>query len=191
MKKTFTTLFLLLISIISFAGTFDLGIKGSYNTTSLSTDLNSIKADAKMGYNIGAFGRFGGKTFYIQPEFLYVVKNGDFSTGAITDALKMKYIQVPVLLGLNVLDLKVLSLHAFTGPAISFSSGYKSDQNLKYNLSSSTLDYQLGGGIDVLMFTFDVRYEWSLSKKFDASNALGNFTDKGKTFTVSVGFKFM
>jgi hypothetical protein len=101
----------------------------------------------------------------------------------------MKSIQIPVLLGLKVIDLKLASIRAFTGPAISFPTGYNSDQNLKYNFNSSVLDYQLGAGVDVLNFTLDIRYAWGLSKSFDTSNPSSNFTSKGNVFTVSLGFK--
>jgi len=183
------TLSLLTLAMVTFAATFDLGIKAGYNTSKLSTDLNTIKADSKGGYNFGAFGRFGGEKLYLQPEFLYVVKNEGFSGGSATDAIKMKSIQVPVLLGLKLIDLKVASIRAFTGPAISFPTGYDSDHNFKYNFNNSVWDYQLGAGIDLLMFTLDARYEWGLSKSFDTTDPSSNFTSKGNTFTVSLGFK--
>ena len=191
MKKTVITLAFLTLSIVSFAVTFDLGIKGGYNTSKLTSDFNSFKPDAQGGFNFGAFGRFGGNHIYLQPELLYVVKNGGFNISNITYAVKTKSVQVPVLLGMKLLNLKVASIRAFTGPAISFVSGYEIDQNLAYNYNKSTWDYQLGAGIDVLMLTFDIRYEWGLSKKFDSSNLGSNFTSKGNTFTVSVGFKFL
>lgn len=183
------TLSLLALAVVTFASTFDLGIKAGYNTSKLASDMSTFKPDIQGGYNFGAFGRFGGKKFYLQPEFLYVVKNGGYSTSATTDAIKMKSIQVPVLLGLKVLDLKVASIRAFTGPAISFPTGYDSSKNFSYNFNNSVWDYQLGAGVDVLMFTLDVRYEWGLSKSFDTTNPGSNFTSKGNTFTVSLGFK--
>ncbi len=191
MKKTLMTLSLLTLAMVTFAATFDLGIKAGYNTSKISTDLSTIKADSKGGYNFGAFGRFGGKNFYLQPEFLYVVRNEGFSVGSAYDAIKMKSLQVPVLLGYKLIDLKVVSIRAFTGPAISFSTGYESDKSFKYNFNNSTWDYQLGAGVDVLMFTFDIRYEWGLSKTFDTSSLGSNFTSKGNTFSVNLGFKFL
>ncbi|MCL6101574.1 MAG: hypothetical protein M1292_03675, partial [Bacteroidetes bacterium] len=73
--------------------------------------------------------------------------------------------------------------------AISFPTGYDSSKNFSYNFNNSVWDYQLGAGVDVLMFTLDVRYEWGLSKSFDTTNLGSNFTSKGNTFTVSLGFK--
>ena len=187
MKKSFLTLIFAFFAVIASATTFDLGIKGGINTTSFPTSSSSFSADSRGGYNFGAFGRFGGKRLYFQPEFLYVANSGDITVNNVKDAVTMKSIQVPALLGLNLLNLKVTSLHLFTGPAISFSSGYDSSQNLTYNINNSSWDYQLGGGIDILIFTLDLRYSWGLSDK--VSNPA--FTSKVNTFCVSLGIKFL
>jgi hypothetical protein len=185
MKKLFITVSFLVLSLVTFAATFDLGVKLGYNTTKLTADLSAFSADSKGGYNFGAFGRFGGDKFYLQPELLYVVKNGGFKVGTAYDAIKMKTIQVPLLLGYKLVNLKVASIRAFTGPAVSFDSGYEGDIDLADNLKKSGWDYQIGAGVDFLMFTVDLRYEMGLTKKFDS------YSSKGNTFAVSFGFKFL
>ena len=42
MKKTLMTLSLLTLAMVTFAATFDLGIKAGYNTSKISTDLSTI-----------------------------------------------------------------------------------------------------------------------------------------------------
>ena len=190
MKKTLMTILLVVLAATTFAVTFDLGVKVGYNSSKLTTNTSTFSADPEGGYNFGAFGRFGGK-FYFQPEFLYVVNNGGFTVGATTDAIKMKSIQVPLLLGFKLLDLKVAKLHAFTGPAVAFATGYESDKNLTYNIKNSTWDYQLGAGIDVLIFTLDLRYSWGISDKLDTSALNTNFTSKVNAFRVSLGIKLL
>jgi hypothetical protein len=187
MKKFLLTFALIVLSVVTFAATFDLGVKFGYNTTKLTSDLSTFSANSQGGYNFGAFGRFGGSKLYLQPEFLYVVKNGGFKIGSATNAIKMHAIQVPLLLGYKILNLKVASIRAFTGPAVSFASGYKSDQPLTGNLKSSTWAYQLGAGVDFLMFIVDLRYELGLSKQLETST----YTNKANTFSVSFGFKFL
>lgn len=187
MKKILLTILVAFFTMATFASTFDLGIKAGINSTSFPSSSDAFTADAKGGYNFGAFGRFGGKRLYFQPEFLFVSNRGDITINNSVDAVTMKSIQVPALLGLNLLNLKVASLHLFTGPAVSFSSGYDSSQNFTYNLNNSTWDYQVGGGVDVLIFTLDVRYSMGLSDK--VSNT--TFTSKVNTFCVSLGIKFL
>ncbi len=191
MRKSLMTFAMLLLAFSTFAGTFVLGLKGGINTSKLTTDVSTLTADAKGGYNFGAFGRFGGKHFYLNPEFLYVVNNSNITSKGVIDAVKTKSIQVPVLLGLNLLNLKVLKLNAFTGPAISFGSGYESSQNLKYNINKATWDYQVGAGIDLLIFTLDVRYSWGLSNNLSSTNIGSNFTSKENAFRVSLGIKLL
>jgi hypothetical protein len=192
MRKSLMTLTLLLLAFTTFAGTFALGIKGGINTSKLSTNLNALTADMQGGYNFGAFGRFGGKHFYLNPEFLYVVNNSKITSGGVTDAVKTKSIQVPVLLGLNLLNLKVIRLNAFTGPAVSFGTGYESDKSWTYNMNKASWDYMLGAGIDLLMFTLDVRYSWGLSTKdFTPNNPSSSFTSKVNAFRISLGFKIL
>jgi hypothetical protein len=187
MKKTLMTFVFAVLAILTYGATFDLGVKAGINTTSFPTSSSSFSADSRGGYNFGAFGRFGGKRLYFQPEFLFVSNKGDISVNNSKDAVTMKSIQVPALLGLNLLNLKVASIHLFTGPAISFSSGYDSSQDLTYNLNKSSFDYQIGGGVDVLIFTLDLRYSMGLSDKVSTSD----FTTKVNTFCVSLGIKFM
>lgn len=187
MKKILVIFLVAFCSIGTYASTFDLGVKAGLNYTSFPTSTGSFNADAKGGYNFGAFGRFGGKRLYFQPEFLFVANKGEITIDNSVDAVTMKSIQVPALLGLNLLNLKVASLHLFTGPAISFSSGYDSSQDLTYNLNNSSWDYQLGGGIDVLIFTLDARYSWGLSDK--VSNT--TLSSKVNTFCISLGIKFL
>ena len=191
MRKSLMTFAMLLLAFSTFAGTFVLGLKGGINTSKLTTDVSTLTADAKGGSNFGAFGRFGGKHFYLNPEFLYVVNNSNITSKGVIDAVKTKSIQVPVLLGLNLLNLKVLKLNAFTGPAISFGSGYESSQNLKYNINKATWDYQVGAGIDLLIFTLDVRYSWGLSNNLSSTNIGSNFTSKENAFRVSLGIKLL
>ncbi len=190
MKRFLLTFSFVVLAMVTFAATFNLGLKAGYNSSKLSGNVSNFTSNADGGYAIGAFGRFGGK-LYIQPEFLYVVNNSNLTVGTAKDALKTKFIQVPLLLGLKLLDLKVVQLHAFTGPAVAFSSGYESSQNLKYNLSKSTWDYQLGAGLDLLIFTLDVRYSWGLSNRIDTSDIGSNFSSKANAFRVSLGIKFM
>jgi hypothetical protein len=192
MKKSLMTITLLLLAFSTFAGTFTLGLKAGYNTSSLPTSFSTLAVDAQGGYNFGAFGRFGGKRFYFNPEFLYVVNNSKLTAGGVTDAVKTNSFQIPALLGLNLLNLKVIKLNAFTGPAVSFGKGYDSSQNLTYNLNSSSWDYQLGAGIDILIFTLDVRYSWGLTdQNFSPSNMSSSFTSKVNAFRISLGIKLL
>jgi len=190
-------------------GPFTIGLKAGINSSKITTDnptvsgytFSDFKSDAKSGYNLGAFARFGTKV-YLQPELLYCVRNGEtnfMSSGvAKSQSIKLKTIQIPVLLGFKLIDLKLASIRAFTGPAMSFATtGSTVESNLvnvdPKNYKKNIWDWQLGGGVDVGMITLDVRYSWGLSNLSDVNTNTTNigFTNKGNTLTFSLGFKFI
>ncbi len=208
MKKSVLTLTLMIMVVLSTYAQFPftIGIKGSVNSSKITTDnyslngvtLNDFVSDSKSGYDLGVFARLGNK-LYLQPELLYSVKKGKSFSGTTIQNLDIKSIQVPLLLGVKVIDLKAASIRAFTGPAMSFvmnnsdityegvTSGLYDTKNYKNNI----WDWQLGGGIDIGPLIFDVRYEWGLSNVSDGNiNAIG-FVNKGNTLTFSLGFKFL
>jgi len=210
MRKSILTFTLMTLVLSTFAiGPFTIGLKGGINSTKITTDnysgsytFNDFKSDAKSGYNLGAFARFGTK-IYLQPELLYCVKNSQSSSdgtgGTVTQSVKLKTIQVPILLGFKVIDLKLASIRAFTGPAMSFpmksskvtydgvSGPIYDTENYKNNI----WDWQLGAGVDVGLITLDCRYEWGLSNTSEGNVSKVGFVNKGNTLTFSIGIKFI
>jgi hypothetical protein len=202
MKKTLMTLSLLALVMVTFGQTFDLGIKASYNTTKFNLSASSITNGFKngSGVNFGAFARVGGSKIYLQPELLYssvtttytyTIKNTVGVVSTLTNDVKLKTFQIPILLGVKLLDLKIASLRAFTGPAASFVTN-KGLQDLttqiKDNFTSNSMawSWQVGAGVDVLMFTLDVRSDFGITElKTVTADSF-----KGRTLTVSLGFKF-
>jgi len=214
MKKLFLTFALMTALLSTYAQgnmTFDLGVKGGINSTKVTTENPSItgytfddfKSDSKMGYNLGLFARLGGERIYLQPELLYCIRKGEtvFNSstgGASIQKLNLKTIQVPVLLGFNLIDLRLVSIHAFTGPAMSFIlSSSNVESNLPNfdpnNFKNNIWDWQLGAGIDMGPLVFDIRYEWGLTKYSDGNFSPSNigFVNKGNVLTFSLGLKFM
>ena len=212
MKKSILTITLMTLVFISYAQlpfTFDLGLKFGINSSKITTKNPSIsgynfsdfRSDAKSGFDFGAFARIGGKKIYLQPELLYCKRNGQtsFTAGSQTgeQSLDLKTIKIPVLLGFKLIDLKLASLRAFTGPAMSFVSSGSNIRSAVVNLDpknykNNIWDWQLGAGVDVLKFTFDVRYEWGLSKLSEGGTTTNiGFVNKGNLLTFSLGFKFI
>ena len=126
-------------------------------------------------------------------------------------------LQVPVLLGVKIIDFDVVALRAQVGPTANFV--LKSKTLVDYSINgeqgqqteaSNTQDFdpktiswgvQAGLGVDLLDFiTLDVNYNFGLSKMFKALNntALGDTFDftnidntKQNIFMVTVGLKFL
>lgn len=206
MKKSILTIALLTIVLSTYAQlpfTFDLGIKAGINSNQVNTSsatINNINytnftSTGKSGFDFGIFARLGGKRLYLQPELLYCQQNGQSGDALVTQNLNLKTIQVPVLLGFKLINLRVASLRAFTGPAMSYVlTSSNLEMNLPNfdpkNLKNNIWNWQLGAGIDILKFTFDIRYSWGLSNTSEGNlNNIG-FVNKVKAMTFSVGFKF-
>jgi len=207
MKKSILTFTLMTLVLSTFAQLpFTIGVKGSINSSKITTDnyslngvtLNDFRSDAKSGYDLGAFARLGTK-IYLQPELLYCVRKGQSMSGSTAQNLDIKSIQVPVLIGAKLIDLKLASIRAFTGPAMSFvmnsseitysgvTAGLYDTKNYKNNI----WDWQLGAGVDVGPLVLDVRYEWGLSNVSEGKVGSIGFVNKGNTLTFSLGFKFI
>jgi len=207
MKKSILTITLMTMVLSTFAQlpfTFDLGLKAGINSNQINTSnatINNINytnftSPGKSGFDFGVFARLGGKRLYLQPELLYCQQKGQSSNALVTQDLNIKTIQVPVLLGFKLINLKVASLRAFTGPSMSY---VLTSSNIKMNLpnfdpknfKNNIWNWQLGAGVDILKFTFDVRYQWGLSNTSDGTLNNVGFVNKVNSLTFSIGFKFI
>lgn len=239
MKKTFLLIAaLLMMGSVAFAGGgFDLAIgpKVGYQTAKLSYDRANIKSDFSNHFTVGLFGRVTVGRFYVQPEVLYfktsnvfdanVVGTGsdnlfNLPTGAeVNLTLNQMNLQVPVMVGVNVIDLDLITLRAQVGPTANFVLKSQTLFDQTYSIDGQTAELentttdenfdpktiawgvQAGIGIDVLSrFTLDINYSFGLSKMFDTLGQttlgqtfnFGNIDDtKQNLFMVTLGIKLL
>lgn len=240
MKKTFLLIAaLLLMGSAAFAGGgFDIAIgpKIGYQTAKLSYDKADIKAGLSNHFTAGLFGRVTIGRVYVQPEVLYfktsnifdvtVAGTGDnnlfdLPTGAEANlTLNAMNLQVPVMIGFNIIDLDVATLRAHVGPTANFTLQSRTVADYKVNIEGEIQDVeqeingnddfdpkgiswgvQAGVGVDVLnKITLDVNYNFGLTKMFNAlgQTTLGETFDfsnidntKQNMFMVTVGFKLL
>ena len=201
MKK----LVFLIVSLFSFSFLhaqlpISFGPKVGFTTSKLSTDKDEIKESFKANFQGGAFLRLGRKT-YLQPEVNFISKGGLFSKNEFMGAreIGLATIEIPVLLGVRLLDLKLANIRVMAGPSMAFVI----DKNIRMqdDLTSPQLTrdeildkledviwgVQAGAGIDLLMFTLDVRYEWGLNNVINHQN----LELKNSIFNVSLGWKIL
>jgi Outer membrane protein beta-barrel domain len=198
MKKIVLSVVFTALVASSFAQ-FHFGVKGGLNksTTLTESTINSatFSSLSKSGYNLGVFARLGVKKFYVQPEILFCHKLCGSSAGAVLQNLTLNTFQMPVLLGYKLIDLKLASLRVFTGPAMSVKASGNQVSNISSvsldKLNNNTWDWQLGSGIDIGPLTFDIRYEWGLSKLSVPILTGSGFGNKANFVSLAVGFKFI
>ena len=192
---------------------FRIGIKGGVNLARLETDglvtlngaviKNQLQAslDTKQSYVGGIYARLGRKIF-IEPEVLVSTKGGSIYVPGLSQTKQFTFtnIDVPVLLGFRW---KIF--HVMAGPVASYTLKTDTELNDLINLvttkytgttaeiaAKTSFSYQVGGGIDLLGFTLDVRYEGNLSQ---LTNTLPiptgiTFSPKLNLYQVTLGYKF-
>ena len=158
MKKTILILAaLLMIGSAAFAGGgFDIAIgpKVGFQTSKLSYNKADIKSGFSNHFTAGVFGRVTVGRLYVQPEVLYFKTSNVFDahvvgvesdnlfnlpTGAnINVTLNQMNIQVPILIGVNVIDLDLVTLRAQVGPTANFVLQSKTVYDQTYTLNGQT-----------------------------------------------------
>ena len=236
MKKTFLLIAaLLMLGSAAFAdggSGINLGIKAGFQTAKLSYEKANIKSDFANHFTVGLFGRVSAGRLYVQPEVLYFKTSNVFSAtvtpedngNLIEDAhvnltLNQMNLQVPVMIGIKVIDLDLITLRAQAGPTANFVLKSQTLFDKTYSLNgdqpeedtntdeefdpkSIAWGVQAGIGVDVMKrFTLDINYSFGLSKMFDTleNTTIGEYfnTDnvnidntKQNLFMVTLGFMF-
>ncbi|MDP3443570.1 MAG: outer membrane beta-barrel protein [Ignavibacteria bacterium] len=187
---------------------FHLGPKVGYITSSLSIDQSAISTSFNESFLFGAFLRLGSKV-YIQPEINWFTTGTVFksvelgSLSPIEQEITLQNIQIPINIGLRLMNLKVFSLRIAGGIAANIIVDKQIESNETGNytapiketdINDYTYGFQVGGGFDIAMFTFDVQYFGGIRSlidyvEIDGTNVL--FDSKGEGFMVTIGWKIL
>jgi len=177
--------------------TFDLGLKAGLNNSKVTVNKEEFDATTINKFHIGAFARFNLDWFYLQPEAYYSSKGGDIEKivgGSALDAVSSfnyHMVDVPLILGVKVINKKALNLRVLAGPVFSFLTDTSIEtQNSELSTAyfkDRLFGWQYGLGADFLMFTLDARIERS-SGNIYSSNYLDS---KNQTFLITLGVKIL
>jgi len=211
MRKIITLVFLSMITLTNHAqGPFSFGPKVGWNSDRLTTDYTEYIKDFKSGFQGGIFFSLYLNKLYIQPEAYFSFKRGALqatinpldpqSKLIVHQSVNLQSIDVPLLIGFKVLDLKLIRFRIWGGPVASYLV------NKEYHLSNtstgddltnqiagtdfkrSTWSGQIGAGIDLLMLTFDVGYDFGLDS-FLTIRSLDDFNLRNNLFYCSIGWR--
>jgi len=215
----------IIASLFLFSFTFafaqlNFGIKAGYNSslglnniTSITTgdyNLNSVNSELANGFHAGIFARIGFSKIYFQPEFLYSMGKKDYTINfkdvanndvTFNKLVNVSTLDVPLLIGYKLLDLKVANLRVFAGPKLRFNAGSTLEFNnlttggtvtqadLVKDIKAAQLGLEAGLGIDVLMFTLDARYNLIGDMYQTKLSSLSIDNLPANTFVISLGWK--
>lgn len=208
MKKLFLVVSIMLISVIGFSQ-MQVGLKGAVSMSSLSTNISDYTNAFKSGFQAGAYLRIG-KKLHLQPEAYFSAKSGELAYDiqadgpalTVSETVTLNTVDVPVLLGLTILNPPVVKVRLQAGPVASFVlnkdfdvtlNGVSEEPSDTYKDAWSNMNWamQFGAGIDVAFMTIDLRYELGLSNIYNQpeNSVSGHEEVKNNLFFLSVGFK--
>ena len=164
-------------------------IKGTVN------DAIDGKGKNNVGFNVGLSLKVGLPTsLFVMPEIYYTHFKNEFTTENTTFDVKSNRIDVPVLLGSNLLG---NMLGVFVGPVGSFNLNKDNTYNdFKENAKNNfTVGYQFGAQLEIKKFLVNARYEGAFSK--DERNFINKvsgseirYDNRPNLFMVGLGYKF-
>lgn len=208
MKKLFLIVLVSGISLFGYSQ-FQVGLKGAVSMSSLTTDINDYENALKAGFQAGAYFRIG-KKIHLQPEIYFAGKSGELSYNFpwegpeinVKETVTLSTIDVPILLGLKIIDPPAFNIRLQAGPVASFVvnknfditlDGIKEEPDDAYKDAWSNMNWamQFGAGVDVLFMTIDLRYELGLSNLYTSSEEAFIIHEQvnNNLFFLSVGFK--
>lgn len=149
------------------------GPKFGLDVTSTTSDLTSLTDQLKGNYQVGFFMQLG-KKIYFQPELYY----SSYITNPATNA-KVNYVKAPLMLGLQVFDLGLVSLHLNGGP-----SYLKKLESTEKGL----INWEVGAGINMLGFiTTDLRY--TIQKNSSTATQIDDLVTNGGMLNLTIGLR--
>lgn len=189
MKKIAVYIIISLFLVSSASAQLSIGPKIGYTASKLSVDESDISSSFSNSFQYGAFVRIG-EEWFIQPEIMITQKGGELAYEAMNYGSTHKTIDFAVLLGINIFDYKSAKLNIQAGPVASIITDKGvleiPDVVEESELNDAMWSMQFGLGVDLLMFTLDVRYELGMSNVYS-----GDFNAKNSLIQVTVGWKML
>ncbi len=205
--KTYLVACLTFIVINNTSAQIELGLRFGISSTNLDVgdiifdnkDTDIKLADAKWGHHLGVYTRIKMLSFYMEPALIfnssqtnYSVNN--YSEDPIATVTEESYLDlnIPILIGTKMGPFRLAA-----GPVahVSLDKGSQLFNFDQYGekTKETSYGYQLGLGLDIWSFRFDLNYENNLGDRSEKVEIFGaeftNNTNKSR-WIASVGIKF-
>jgi hypothetical protein len=195
-RVVFSTLFLFFLLFSFGQSPVNLGIKIGSNSSSLITNIDEFFDESQINhYFAGAFARLSLGKMYFQPEVYFNTKGGNLTsieeTNLITISELFSYqtIDIPLLLGINIINKPIFNLRVHAGPVLSYVTTEPVPEKLNdFNIEELKDNYvgiQAGIGFDLWFVTIDARIENSFNIFIDDSN----YAAANRVYLISAGIK--
>jgi hypothetical protein len=197
-------------------GQLHFGPQIGFSSSNLSINTDSITNNLKNNFMFGVFVRMG-KKFYVQPEVNWVTQGSVFrypsvsldgvNLSPVEQNIKLSTIQIPVNIGYRIINLGVANIRLHGGITASFVTDKTINntdddnsigQDLIDPLTEEDIEdlqwqYQIGVGVDALMFALDVHYYGGINDLVNGNVSYNNttqtVTSKSSVFMITLGWK--
>ena len=174
------------------------GVYAGVNSTRFKGEnVDGKNLTGRLGYQAGIFVRGGGRVYgqigaeYFASSSNYFRPGDGQKTKAITDQIDVKYIQIPVLVGVKVLQSErgISAIRLAVGAE--YANRINSNSN-QFNLSNSEVKSGSFNGLGNVGFDFgpvliDLMYHYGFSDALQVTNFQGS---QRRIISASIGFKF-
>ncbi len=193
MKNNLLCLILLFASASCFA---QFGVKAGLNFNSngelkevvtVGENIIEDSGDAKVGYHVGAYYNIDLGKLYLRPELVYTKTKSEYKS----NAYDMSKIDVPVLLGLDVIG----PLSVFAGPAFQYTLDNDFENATISDVKNDiTVGFNFGAMVKIGNVGLDVRYERGFSENeasiLDSNNVqIGTLDSRPSQIIFSLSLK--
>jgi hypothetical protein len=182
MKKFFLVALLGLAGAGAMGQGVNVGVRAGWNNAKIN--MKELKVTSHNGYMAGAFARFNMSRLYLEPSLNFARKKCEAREGGIQEALSYSSVDIPLVLGVYIINARIFKLRGFVGPEASILTKKLKFKDLPADLKSDRTMWngKVGGGLDVGNVSLEVDYSFGL-KDF------GNTLKKPRAFTLALGFK--
>jgi opacity protein-like surface antigen len=179
--KKFLFAVITLLMVHGAMGQIKVGVKAGGNLSTINTV--HISCDMKFGFHIGGFAEFVmNDKISIQPELLYSTQGASATQDGVTVNANVNYINVPVLLKLNIAE----GLSAEIGPQVGILVGAKQgSKNIKEDCYTFDLTAIAG-----LSYTFAEKFVVGARYGFGLTNISKDVKTQNRVISLSIGYKF-
>lgn len=210
MKKILAIGIFFLIPVFLHAqGPVSFGPKLGWNSSKLTTDYARYIEDMRDGVQGGLFFSLYMDKFYLQPEAYISLRRGNLDAFIedpgqplesvnFSQSVKLTTVDIPLLLGYKIIDLKLIRFRVWGGPVVSYvldkefslslNGLDQSDRINRGDFKEATWAGRIGAGLDLLFLVFDVGYEFGL-QDFMTIRSLDDFGVRSNMYFISLGWR--
>ncbi|WHT39282.1 porin family protein [Myroides sp. mNGS23_01] len=189
MKATIFSLGLLLAigsTTVQAQSPIQIGIKVNTNHSNIKGNLSNLSTSNALGFSGGLTTRYHLDQLFFQADLLYSESKSTLDNTAIKQA-KWKSIDLPLAVGYDLLHLKAMKVHVMAGGVYS----QVIDDKLSFRDNIEAIDgrwnknnikAQVGAGISLGNFSFDLVYARSLNNLAKDFNSKSNHVQVGLSY---------